>query len=84
MEFPVHQLARTVDNLAATFNKPVMLMWGEMDKVVPYAGCDTWRSKLEAGGTPVSVATYADAAHAFFLEHPKEVEARLLAWLREE
>jgi pimeloyl-ACP methyl ester carboxylesterase len=67
------------NTLLNTKHKPVLLIWGREDKTIPYNFSDSVRNVLDAEFYPVD-----DAGHLPYIEQARRVNARILAFLKDE
>lgn len=63
----------------ATFTKPVLVVWGRQDKLLPVAHADVAAKNLPNA----TVKLFDDCGHSPVLEYPQEFNALLLEFLRD-
>jgi pimeloyl-ACP methyl ester carboxylesterase len=83
LQFPLYGLTAEVKTLSEINDLPIHLVWGKNDPTVPFKpDYQRWKTALEAGKCRFSTFTIDKAAHAFFLEHPDEVNTNVLEFLQ--
>eukprot|EP00285_Hemiselmis_virescens_P010855 CAMPEP_0173396526 /NCGR_PEP_ID=MMETSP1356-20130122/35738_1 /TAXON_ID=77927 ORGANISM="Hemiselmis virescens, Strain PCC157" /NCGR_SAMPLE_ID=MMETSP1356 /ASSEMBLY_ACC=CAM_ASM_000847 /LENGTH=305 /DNA_ID=CAMNT_0014355583 /DNA_START=41 /DNA_END=954 /DNA_ORIENTATION=+ len=68
------------------FKQKTMIMWGDRDKAVPFANMRRWKAALTAGAATtglgsaenVTMVSYKNLAHGFFIERPGEVNRAII------
>jgi pimeloyl-ACP methyl ester carboxylesterase len=68
IEFPLYGLDEEVRRLGRC-DIPVLLVWGQADKAVPYKPCcQRWQNLLSEGGSKVTIKSYKRAGHGLLTE----------------
>ena len=65
--------------LLASIDKPVLILWGESDRILPVSSVDYFRAHLRTS----SVEIIAGSGHLPMVEQSRQVAARILRFLQE-
>eukprot|EP00035_Acanthoeca_spectabilis_P003420 m.93136 g.93136 ORF g.93136 m.93136 type:complete len:376 (+) comp12113_c0_seq1:476-1603(+) len=87
MQAPLVRREATVDALAQLaarggLTRPILLLWGSSDSVVPVESMGAWEKRLRDGGAEVTPVVIDDAGHVPFLEKTRETHDAIVEWLQ--